>query len=75
MKTIYLFTITIFLISVNTYSQLDQKTWLVGGSGSFDSSKRDRFFVFPGTEVLTHIQYDEKLFELSPKVGFLSLIN
>ena len=70
MKTIYFFTITIFLITINTYSQLDKKTWLVGGTGSFNSYKNEQSFISQQTNNQIIIVYDYKEIELSAKVGY-----
>ncbi|MDP2089900.1 MAG: hypothetical protein Q8J84_10930 [Flavobacteriaceae bacterium] len=70
MKTILFFTITVFFITINTYSQLDKKTWLVGVTGSFDSYKREQSYISQQTNNHVITEHDFKVIELSPKVGY-----
>lgn len=70
MKTIKLFIAVILLFASNTYGQLDKKTWLVGGTGSFDSYKQNETFVFTGTGENIEIERNIKEIEFTPKVGY-----
>jgi len=70
MKTIKLFIAATLLLTINSYGQLDKKTWLVGGTGSFNSYKQDNSYIFQGTGEFNNIRYKINEFELSPKVGY-----
>ena len=70
MKTIKLFFIATVLFTINSYGQLDKKTWLVGGTGSFDSYKQNETFIYQFNGENIEIRRDVKEFELSPKVGY-----
>ncbi len=70
MKTIKLLISLILLLTINSYAQLDKKTWLVGGSGSFNSYKQNETFVFQGNGESNEIQRTIKEVEFSPKVGY-----
>ena len=70
MKTIKLFFIATVLFTINSYGQLDKKTWPVGETGSLNSYKLDQTFNWPSTGELSKIERDIKEVELSPKVGF-----
>lgn len=63
------FIILSLFVTFCSYSQLDKKTWLVGGTGSFNSYKRDESFILPNTGEYVKIRWDIKDFEFSPKVG------
>ena len=70
MKTIYLCSVATLLLTINSYGQLDKKTWLVGGTGSFNSYKRNDTFTFQGTGEFNKIKRDIVAFEASSKVGY-----
>ena len=63
------FIILSLLVTFCSYSQLDKKTWLVGGTGSFNSYKQDETFTYQYSGDYVRIHSDVKEFELSPKVG------
>lgn len=73
MKTLYLIIATFLLVTANSYGQLDQNTWLVGGTGSFDTYKSNLTFVTQATADANEIQYKYKEVELNPKVGYFIL--
>lgn len=70
MKTIKLFIVVTLLFVFKTYGQLDNKTWLVGGTGSFNSYKQNETFIFQGTGEQSKVQRKINEIELSPKVGY-----
>jgi len=70
MKTIKLFIAATLLLTINSYGQLDKKTWLVGGSGSFNSYKLEGSFISQQTNNQVITGYNYKVIELSPKVGY-----
>jgi hypothetical protein len=49
---------------------LTKKTWLVGGTGSFNSYKQNETFIFQFNGENIEIQRNIKEIELSPKVGY-----
>lgn len=58
------FLILIVLFSTLSYSQLTKKNWLVGGSGSFKSTKVEK--LSDGTK-----PYDDRVvFNISPNIGY-----
>ena len=63
------FIILSLFVTFCSYSQLDKKTWLVGGTGSFNSYKQYESFTFQNTGEYVKVRNDIKEFELSPKVG------
>lgn len=63
------FIIPSLLVTFCSYSQLDKKTWLVGGTASFNSYKQDVSFTVQNTGEYVKISDDVKEFELSPKIG------
>ena len=72
MKNIFLITTVITLFTLNSYCQLDEKTWLVGGTGSFNSFKTIESTTvqyLTSTETIK-IQRNSKVFEINPKLGF-----
>ena len=70
MKNISLFIAITLLFTINSFGQLDKKTWLVGGTGSFDSYKENYTYVFTGTGENIEIERNIKEIEFSPKVGY-----
>lgn len=58
------------LFTINSFGQLDKKTWIVGGTGSFDSYKRNETFALTGTGENIEIERSIKEMEFSPKVGY-----
>lgn len=62
------FIILSLLVTFCSYAQLDKKTWLVGGTGSFNSYKQDDSFTRQDGEYIK-IRSDVNEFEFSPKVG------
>lgn len=72
MKTFKLFIAIALLITINSFGQLDKKTWLVGGTGSFDSYKENYTYVFTGTGTGENIEIERSIkeIEFSPKVGY-----
>lgn len=70
MKAFKLFFAIALLFTINSFGQLDKKTWLVGGTGSFDSYKQNETFVFTGTGENIEIERSIKEIEFSPKVGY-----
>jgi hypothetical protein len=73
MKTIKLLLTVTLLFTINSYSQLDKKTWLVGGSGSFDSYKQEQSFISQGTGVPINVEYNHSNINLSANVGYFIL--
>lgn len=63
------FIILSLFVTFCSYSQLNKKTWLVGGTGSFNSYKQYESFTFQNTGEYVKVRNDIKEFELSPKVG------
>jgi hypothetical protein len=70
MKTIKLLLTVTLLFTINTYGQLDKKTWLVGGSGSFDSYKQEQSFISQGTGEPINAVYNYKNIEFTANVGY-----
>lgn len=70
MKNIYLFITTILLFSVSCLGQLDQNTWLVGGTGSFDSYKQESNFISQNTGQAMNSTYNFKNIQLSGSIGY-----
>lgn len=64
MKKIILFFTAVFFLSFSSIAQLDKKTWLVGGSGSFSSYKQD----FKSTIVETVYKVTDV--KISPNIGY-----
>ena len=62
MKTFKLFIAIALLFTINSFGQLDKKTWLVGGTGSFDSYKENYTYVFTGTGENIEIERNFSLF-------------
>ena len=70
MKTIKLLLTVTLLFTINSYGQLDKKTWLVGGSGSFDSYKQEQSFISQGTGEPINVVYNHSNIKLSANVGY-----
>jgi hypothetical protein len=70
MKPFKLFIAIALLFTINSFGQLDKKTWLVGGTGSFDSYKQNETFVFTQTGEIQDVERSVKELEFSPKVGY-----
>ena len=70
MKPFKLFIAIALLFTINSFGQLDKKTWLVGGTGSFDSYKENYTYVFTGTGENIEIERSIKEIEFSPKIGY-----
>ena len=70
MKTIYLSISFFLLFTFNSFGQLNKKTWLVGGTGSFDSYKQNETFIFQGNGESNEILRTIKEVEFSPKIGY-----
>ncbi len=70
MKTIKLFITATLLLAINSFGQLDKETWLVGGTGSFNSYKQNETFIFQFNGENIEIQRNIKEIEISPKVGY-----
>lgn len=66
----YIFFSAALLFVINSFGQLDKKTWLVGGTGSFNSYKQNETFIFQFNGENIEIQRNIKELELSPKVGY-----
>lgn len=66
----YIFISATILFVINSFGQLDKKTWLVGGTGSFDSYKQEQTFYFQSSQEYNKVSYDVKEFELNPKIGY-----
>lgn len=67
MKTKHIFTALLALLSLNTFAQLDKKTWLVGGNASFSYTKstpNQSNIFFNNTESKT------LLLSVEPNVGY-----
>lgn len=61
-------TLSLF-VTFCSYAQLDKKTWLVGGTGSFNSYKRYDSSTLEFNGEFIKIRRDIKEFEFSPKAG------
>ena len=70
MKTIKLLLLVTLLCTINSFGQLDKKTWMVAGTGSFDSYKENYTYIFTGTGENIEIERSIKEIEFSPKVGY-----
>lgn len=70
MKTINLFIAIALFFTINSFGQLDRKTWLVGGSGSFNSYKQDQSFISQGTGESINTKYNYTNIQISSSVGY-----
>jgi hypothetical protein len=70
MKTIKLLLTITLLFTINSYGQLDKKTWLVGGNGSFDSYKQEQSFISQGTGESINVDYDFSNITLNANIGY-----
>ena len=70
MKTIKLSISLILLLTINSYAQLDKKTWLVGGSGSFNSYKQVTTLTLSNSGLQLEAISSNKKIELSSKIGY-----
>lgn len=70
MKPIKLFIVITLLLTINSYAQLDKKTWLVGGTGSFNSYKQEQTFTWQNTGIESKTTYTNIDIELSAKIGY-----
>ncbi|MBX9806253.1 MAG: hypothetical protein K2X95_00475 [Flavobacteriaceae bacterium] len=70
MKPIKLFITAMLLLTINSYAQLDKKTWLVGGTGSFNSYKQEQTFTWQNTGIESKTTYTNRDLELSAKIGY-----
>jgi hypothetical protein len=70
MKIFRLFIAIALFFTIYSFGQLDKKTWLVGGTGSFDSYKRNETFALTGNGENIEIERSIKEMEFSPKVGY-----
>ena len=70
MKLIKLFILANLLLTIGSYAQLDKKTWLVGGTGSFNSYKQKQSFTWQNTGIESKITYTNRDLELSAKIGY-----
>lgn len=70
MKSIKLFISATLLLAINSYGQLDKKTWLVGGTGSFNSYKQEQTFTWQSTGMESKTIYNDREIEISAKVGY-----
>ena len=59
MKKILIFTIVTLNVAVKSNSQITKKTWHVGGSGSFSSTKYD--FVTGSNQKITEIDFNSNI--------------
>ncbi|MBX9806252.1 MAG: hypothetical protein K2X95_00470, partial [Flavobacteriaceae bacterium] len=75
MKPIKLFIAITSLLTINSYAQLDKKTWLVGGTGSFNSYKQEQTFTWQNTGVEAKTIYNNRDIELSAKIGYFIMDN
>lgn len=72
MKKIKLLLTATFLIAISSNAQLEKKTWLVGGTGSFNSFTRESTFIYDLNNVSSTsiMQSKIKQFDISAKVGY-----
>ena len=63
MKTINILISASLLFAINSFGQLDKKTWLVGGTGSFNSYKQNETFIFQFNNENAEIQRNIKEYE------------
>jgi hypothetical protein len=64
MKQTTLLLTVVFLFSISSFGQLDKKTWLVGGSGTFNANSDN----FQSTTVTSEYQVTE--IKVTPNIGY-----
>lgn len=70
MKTIKLFIAVILLFASNTYGQLDKKTWMVGGSGSYRQYNFENDYILQGTSETINYKAKSKNIYANIKIGY-----
>ena len=75
MKTKHYLTTFLVVLTLNTFAQLDKKTWLVGGNASFDSRKREytNYYGDPSNPTIYVELYKQTVYEINPKAGYFVL--